>query len=260
MTALTPDTPKHADTPLDPGSYSQYLLHARSEILFVLRSLVSAADRITVHFHEGRDFFLSTLLTVDNAGIVLDCGGNAEINRLAQEADRLYCVTNHEKVLVQFLLRELQSCLFEGKPAFRAPLPESVLRLQRREYYRLTAPVAHPLKCRIPMPVTHDAHLTVEASVLDISGGGLAVIKPPSGMTLAPGMEFANCRVELPEIGVLVATLQIKSLFEVTLRTGAQVTRAGCQFIDLPGPMLTLVQRYIIKVERERKARESGIG
>jgi hypothetical protein len=27
----------------------------------------------------------------------------------------------------------------------------------------------------------------------------------------------------------------------------------------LPGPMLTLVQRYILRVERERKARESGM-
>lgn len=60
-------------------------------------------------------------------------------------------------------------------------------------------------------------------------------------------------------MGILIATLQVRSVFEVTLRTGAQVTRAGCQFLNLPGPMLTLVQRYIIKVERERKARETGM-
>jgi c-di-GMP-binding flagellar brake protein YcgR len=255
----TADT-KPADQPLDPGDYTQYLLHSRGEVQFVLRSLVTAADRVTIHFNEGRDFFLSTVLAVADDGVILDCGGDPEVNRRAQAADRVYGVTSHEKVRIQFVLHRLQPCQFAGKPAFRAPLPESLLRLQRREYYRLTAPVAHPLKCRIPVPVTHDAHLTIEASVLDISGGGLAVIKPPSGMTLAPGMEFANCRVELPEVGILVATLQVKSVFEVTLRTGAQVTRAGCQFIHLPGQMLTLVQRYIIKVERERKARESGIG
>jgi c-di-GMP-binding flagellar brake protein YcgR len=259
MILPTPATPP-GDQPLDPGDYTQYLLHSRGEVLFVLRSLVTATDRITVHFNEGRDFFLTTLLTVEDDAVILDCGGDAEVNRRAQTAPRLYCVTSHEKVRIQFVLHQLQPCQFAGKPAFRAPLPESLLRLQRREYYRLTAPVAHPLKCRIPMPVTHDAHLTIEASVLDISGGGLAVIKPPTGMTLTPGMEFANCRVELPEVGILVATLQVKSVFEVTLRTGAQVTRAGCQFINLPGQMLTLVQRYIIKVERERKARESGIG
>jgi len=38
------------------------------------------------------------------------------------------------------------------------------------------------------------------------------------------------------------------------------VRRAGCEFMNLPGPMQTLIQRYIIKIERERKAHESGLG
>jgi c-di-GMP-binding flagellar brake protein YcgR len=48
-------------------------------------------------------------------------------------------------------------------------------------------------------------------------------------------------------------------VFEITLRSGARIKRAGCEFVKLPGQMSTLVQRYIIKVERERKARESGM-
>ena len=40
---------------------------------------------------------------------------------------------------------------------------------------------------------------------------------------------------------------------------GAIIKRAGCEFKNLSGPMLTLVQRYIIKVERERKAKERGL-
>jgi len=35
--------------------------------------------------------------------------------------------------------------------------------------------------------------------------------------------------------------------------------RSGCQFIDLPGAMVNLIQRYIFKVERERKARAQGL-
>jgi hypothetical protein len=72
-------------------------------------------------------------------------------------------------------------------------------------------------------------------------------------------MEFPNCRIELPEVGFVTATVKIRSVFEITLRSGARIKRAGCEFVKLPGPMSTLVQRYIIKVERERKARESGM-
>jgi c-di-GMP-binding flagellar brake protein YcgR len=245
---------------LEPTDYTQYLLHAKSEILFVLRGLLNNADHLTAYFNEGRDFFLTTLIAVGNDEITLDCGGNTDLNRRAVTAEKIFCVARHEKVRIQFQLRGMREATVEGRPAFRAALPEALLRLQRREYYRLTTPVARPLKCQIPLPSADGGSAsTMTINVIDISGGGLAVMAPPPEIALSRGDTFPNCRVELPEVGVLMATLQIRSIFEVTLRSGAQVTRAGCQFVDLPGPMLTLVQRYIIKVERERKARESGM-
>lgn len=244
---------------LEPADYTKYLLHSKSEILFVLRALHADSDRITVYFNEGKDFLLTTLIAVDDGGVTIDYGSSGEMNRRALTAEKLFCVASHDRVRVQFLLRGVARVDFQGSPAFRAALPETVLRLQRREYYRLTTPVARPLKCQIPIPQADGKTVTVEVNVLDISGGGLAMMAPPEGVKVEPDTEFANCRVELPEVGVLVAKLQVRNSFEVTLRNGSRITRMGCQFMNLPGPMLTLVQRYIIKVERERKARETGM-
>ena len=58
----------------------------------------------------------------------------------------------------------------------------------------------------------------------------------------------------MPDIGTIVTTLQIRNAFEVTLKSGAHTWRAGCMFINLPGPMQSMIQRYIIKLERERRA------
>lgn len=248
-----------AEPLLEPADYTEYLLRNRSEVLFVLRGLLADTDRITAYFNEGRDFLLTAVIAVDEDGVTLDYGSNAEMNQRALKAERVFCITSHERVRIQFLLHGLRQVEFQGRPAFRAALPDNLLRLQRREYYRLTTPIARPLKCRIPLTSTGGAGTTVEVNVIDISGGGLAIMVPPAGMPFEPGMEFPNCRIDLPEVGILIATLEVRSVFEVTLRSGTQVTRAGCQFLNLPGPMLTLVQRYIIKVERERKARESGI-
>lgn len=245
---------------LEPADYTQYLLRSKGEILFVLRGLLANNDHVSVYFNDGQDFFLTTVIAVDDEEVTLDFGNIPAINQRAQTAEKLFCVASHDRVRIQFLLRGVREAVFEGRPAFRANLPDTLLRLQRREYYRLTTPVARPLKCQIPIPAAEGVKSSVaEVNVIDISGGGLAVMAPPPGLVFAPDAKFPNCRIELPEVGVLVATLQVRSIFEVTLRTGAQVTRAGCQFINLPGPMLTLVQRYIIKVERERKARESGM-
>lgn len=259
MTSQTSDADsKHR--PLDHGDYSEYLLHAKGEILFTLRALAAAGDRVTVYFNEGRDFLLTVVLAADNDGVVLDYGGDEATNSRAQSAGRLICITSHEKVRVQFVLHGLKVHDFDGRPAFLAPLPESVLRLQRREFFRLATPLINPVKCRIPVAATKETPAaTVDATVLDISGGGMALAKPPQSLLLSIGQQYAGCRIDLPEVGVLVATLEIRSIFDVPLRSGAMSTRIGCRFVDLPGQMLTLVQRYIIKVERERKARESGL-
>lgn len=240
--------------------YSQFLIRSPSEIIYVLRRLQASADLITVHFNEGRDLFLSSIIALTDDTVTLDCGGSHEVNQRALLAKRFHCVTSHDRVRIQFVLNRLSQTEHDGRPAFIAPLPAELLRLQRREYFRLTTPVANPIKCLIPVPREGGLQNAMfEANVIDISGGGLAMVAPPASLHFSEGDTFENCRIELPDVGIISTTLEIRNIFDVTLRSGSHVTRAGCQFTNLPGTMLTLIQRYIIRVERERKARESGM-
>ena len=242
-------------------NYGKYLLHSRTEIQFLLRALQEKGALITVYFNQGIDFLLTSIVSVaaDGSRMILDYGSSEEMNRRALVSDRLICITSHDKVKVQFILRGLEKVQFQGREAFRARLPDTVLRLQRREYYRLTTPVAKPLKCFIPVPQPDGGHTVIETNVMDISGGGVAVMAPPHSIDFDVDATFDNCRLELPEVGTITATLRVRNLFEITLRNGTRSKRYGCQFVDLPGAMVNLIQRYIIKVERERKARESGL-
>lgn len=244
---------------LEPGDYAQYILHARSEIAFVLKSLLERVSQITIFFNEGKELLLTTLVALEADRILLDFGASSETNRKALAVQKLFCVASLEKVRIQFLLRGLQQTTYRGRPAFAAEYPTDVLRLQRREFFRLTMPITRPLRCEMPIASAESGQeMTLDINVVDISGGGVA-IAVPEGLDLEKGREFPSCRIELPEVGIVTATLRICNQFEITLRSGGRVRRAGCQFVNLPGPMLTLVQRYIIKVERERKARESGM-
>lgn len=240
--------------------YSQFILRAPAEIRVVLRGLYDHVSQITVFFNEGKDMLLTTLAAVADDHLILDYGPSEEMNRKALEVGKHFCVTSLDKVRIQFILRRFEKIKHEGRPAFRCNMPDEVLRLQRREFYRLATPIVRPLKCLMPIPLPDGSLHLHEAHVFDISGGGLGISTPPPGIPFAADMQLPNCRIELPEVGIITGTLKIRSLFDVTLRSGAHMQRAGCEFADLPGPMMTLIQRYIIKVERERKARESGMG
>jgi c-di-GMP-binding flagellar brake protein YcgR len=244
---------------LESSDYNQFMLHTPAEILVVLRGLYDHVSQITVFFNEGKEMLLTTLAAVREDHLILDYGPSGETNRKALEAEKHFCVAMLDKVRIQFILRGLSKVEHEGRPAFRSIIPAEVLRLQRREYFRLITPIMRPLKCAMPISLADGSIHIHQANVFDISGGGLGLSAPDEHLPFERGMEIPSCRIELPEVGFVVTTLRIKSLFEVVLRSGAHMRRAGCEFLKLPGPMGTLIQRYIIKVERERKARESGM-
>ncbi|MCK9285131.1 MAG: flagellar brake protein [Rhodocyclaceae bacterium] len=244
---------------LEPSDYGEYLLRTRNEIRSVLKALVEHVAQITIFFNEGKDLLLTTLVAIEERGLIFDFGASSEMNRKAQEVGKLFCITSLEKVKVQFILRGLKKIDYQGGPAFLADYPDAVLRLQRREYYRLTMPVTRPLKCLIPLPAVGGEHKHLEVHVVDISGGGMAIVIPPDSLPLVEGTEFTGCTIDLPDVGTVTATVRILSVFEITLRSGAHLRRSGCEFVKLLPQMATLIQRYIIKVERERKAREAGL-
>lgn len=250
-----------ADAELLPtDEFSQYLLRSPSEMSSIFRDLAERVSQIAMVFNEGRDMVLSSLIKHSPGSLILECGANAEMNRKALQAGKLFCVTHLNKVKIQFIVPGVTATESAGRPAFRATWPDSVLRLQRREHYRLVTPIARPLKCKIRFPAMDGTAHLIEVDIADISCGGVCLTGLPSSLPLESDMEFSMCSIELPEIGSITATLRLRSLMGTVSRAGVPGQRAGCQFVDLPGSMATLIQRYIIKTERERKARESGLG
>lgn len=242
---------------LQSDDYEQYLLHERREIAYVLRQLAAHRCMITAYIGNSSRFLMSSVLSVsdDDRSLYLDVGHDEALNNEAAQADSLLCMTQLDKVKVQFPVKRPRLENFGKYPALFAETPDTLLRLQRREYYRLTAPVAHSLICRIPAPGSSSR---VEARVIDISGGGLAVIVPPKDMNLSADQKYFDCRLDLPDFGPVTATLRVRNIFKITSRSGTDMLRAGCQFEDLPVAMANAIQRYILRVERDRKARDIG--
>ena len=242
--------------------YSRYLLYSKAEILAVLRTVVQKGALITVHFDHQQSFLLTSMIALDaeRQGFVLDLGGDDEMNRKALLAQSLILTTVVDKVKVQFRIDALFATQHEGRPAFFARIPDALLRLQRREYFRLSTPVATPVKMISTLRRTDGSALSLEAPLLDISGGGIGLMVTPDVANLLSQQEtLPESRIALPDEGLLIATLHVRNMFDVTTRNGLNYMRVGCEFVDLPSPRLAMVQRYITRVERERKARLSGL-
>lgn len=242
--------------------YSQYLLHSRSEIVSVLRTLIQKMAMVTIYFDQGRSFLLSAIIAISNdtQEFILDIGSDDEMNRKALAADKLILTTLIDKVKVQFSINGVRLIRHEGHAAFAADLPEKLLRLQRREFFRLSTSVANPVKLSTTISHADFGNRFIEVPLLDISCGGVGLMVTPDQLHyFRKGETLDQCKIMLPGEGPLVTTVGIRNMFEVTTRSGARFVRVGGEFATLSAAKLTLVQRYITRVERERKARLSGI-
>ena len=239
---------------------AKYLLRDSREILAILKHIVSARALVSARLAPGRESYLSALIQVDDGedGVLLDASADPLQNERILRADALDCVTQLDKVRIQFLLKGARLVDEGGSPGFRCALPDSLLRLQRREFYRLQTPIAEEVSCTIALPRTDGSRREAELRILDISGGGVAIAVPPVGVHFEAGTEFPGSLLRLPDTAPIAARLVVRNLFRITNRSGAEVLRAGCEFADLPRGAEDAIQRYILRVERTRNARERG--
>lgn len=241
------------------GDQSKYLIHSRMEIAAILATLQRAGSMVTAYFGGGSDFILTSILEVrpEQGEVLLDYGADNAANQRALKAERITFVSAHERIKIQFVGASLRHARFEARDAFSTTLPQELLRLQRREYFRIATPLTRPLKCVIG-PQGAALGMPPEVHIVDISCGGIAIIDPSSAARIEAGTCLRDCRVQLPDIGTISADILVKSTFELTLRNGARHRHVGCEFVAMPERERALIQRYINKMERERKNRSAG--
>ena len=256
------DQMTEATNVLVPTQFSQeesrenFRIHSEIDIFFILRGIMQTNSLITLYPDYASDFILTSIIAIDTdkKEMVVDYGTNNKQCQKALHSKELIFVTTQNRVKIEFVCNQIRKIQYEGQDAFAVNIPESLLRIQRRNHFRITTPIVKPLKCVIPIP-GQDSSAKAEVALLDISCGGIAVIDQHPIINFDPGMVYSDCKIALPDIGTITVNIQVKNTYEITLRNGQNCMRAGCQFIDLAASMEAMIQRYIIKQEQMRKTK-----
>lgn len=228
---------------------NEFLITNPKEIISILSTIAQRKSRVALYYNEGNSMVLTMILAADENGVWIDAASNPLDNRHIERSNRIVFVSTHNQAKVQFIASSAILGSYEDSPAFLLALPRKLLRLQRRDYYRLVTPETQALKCVI-RPVPDQAHITHEITVMDISIGGVALVCEASGIELQPGMRYENCEIELPDVGTVEATIEVKNTFEITDRNGHIKRRAGCVFVRPSGQTTMLLQRYVAQMQQ----------
>lgn len=245
-----------------PEELTRYQVVSRREIIALLRNLSNSNQLVRMQVDNGSEAIMTSVLGVeeDSNLIVIDCARSAMANQKIAAGRRFSFETSLESIRILFSAEKVELCEYDGREAFMLAIPQSVVRLQRREYYRVATPVVNPVRCTIRIQNEEDKPAQVLSLPLqNVSGGGIAIVDENKVLDDTIGRIYKDCKIDLPGGTLVIATLEVRNSHEIKLSNGKTIRRIGCLFVDLPSAMLSAVQRYITKLERDQAARNKGL-
>jgi c-di-GMP-binding flagellar brake protein YcgR len=236
----------------DLAEHHRYLTKSRLEIRRILNSIMEQGA--TLSTPVGGDDLITSIVAVDEDEdcLLFDSAQQHQHNENALEQEQLFWSTSLEKIKIQFGCPPIEFTEHEGRRVLKTEIPRELMRLQRREYYRMSTPINPPIKCTLNTRRGATA-VTLELKVLDISCGGVSMVTPPEVFAPELGAVY-SCIVDLPG-KPLRAHVQARNAFMTTLDNGKVTERSGFAFVNLTENQLSTIQRYIMDLERQRKGR-----
>ena len=229
----------------------KYLLKSRDAVVMSLLDLSKKPELITAYYDHNNESMITTVIDVlpERDLVILECGPDSNKNRQLLAGGSTTCLSKHNDIDIRFRLNGLRSARYQGQPVFAASIPDSLLRLQRREFFRVHAPLMAPITCHFE----HEEK-ELELPLADISIGGLALIDAKKRFSAKQGILLPQCTLSFPDKGGEVeVSLEVRGIFMYGQNEGQKVRRIGCAYLDLGPSDSHFIQRYINRLQIQQK-------
>jgi len=229
-------------------SDEQFLKQGTLAVLTIMKDLARFQTPLMVTFDRGQ--FISRLLAASEDHIIFDLGSNALSNTWVLESPHYHVSAETYGAKIAFSLTALSQVMFEGLPAFSAPLPPCAWQIQRREFFRINAPLEPAFYCYSQWPDGTLARFRLQ----DLSLGGAGVLSEdilPADLT--EGAIFNPLCVELGEYGQFSVQARLINIGERrVIRKGEThvMPRLSLRFIAMAPQQERQLQQVIFALER----------
>ncbi|HED1543046.1 TPA: flagellar brake protein [Kluyvera cryocrescens] len=237
---------------------TQFLKQNPLAVLNVLRDLQQANAALRVSWSSRQ--FISRILDVSQQQLVIDFGSREEDNTAALAAKNLSMVAETNGAKIEFSVPQMQVENYQGLPAFVMPTPPAVWFIQRREYFRIPAPLYPPYYGCATLPDKK----TLRFRLFDLSLGGMgALLDAPPPEMLVPGMELKEIELGMGQWGRFRFDVQLLAISErkvVDSKNETIVTpRLSFRFLYMNPVLERSLQRIIFSLEREARERANNV-
>lgn len=225
-----------------------FALTHRGEIAGILERLLEGRVLTTVELDPGHAIVSSVLeVRREVRALVFDIARDPDMNRRLFAADRLSFATELDCVPIAFETAAASLVSLKDGPAAVVELPAKLVRLQRREYFRVRLSRNDQLFCTI---LDAEGNAT-PARAVDISCGGAGLVVDREGPILGTPGTGHELILTLPDVGRVEIDATLSNIMAEPLAGAGETPkiRAGFRFDGLRPRTESQIQRYVQRAE-----------
>lgn len=230
---------------------TDFIVRNRQQVINHLMLLIKEKCLINLHIGQNESF-ITTLMAIDsdNNTLLFDYGPKEYLNKQLPDAARITFRTVFSGIKISFEGCEIKKSRFNNEAAFSMPIPDSLLWLQRRQFYRVKSPLSKNSYLKL---IVEDE--PIQLHLYDISLTGIAVINDSDSINriLSPSRTFNDCQLILDGIGEGAIGLEVLNQIPLNPNKPDKTQKIGCKFTAISPAFESAVQRYMQQIERDLK-------
>ncbi|WP_293936664.1 flagellar brake protein [Iodobacter sp.] len=156
------------------NTLNEFRKTTRKEVLNLLQQLQRFNEPITVFANENEELLICLLLEINEKDNVLYLENTHPEIQINPSSKAICVAALGGGALIQFVVEELNHAYKNTRPILQSPIPDSLIKLQRREHFRSKAPIINPYLCTLQL----GGKQILRMPIYDLSMGGLSCWLP----------------------------------------------------------------------------------
>jgi c-di-GMP-binding flagellar brake protein YcgR len=244
---------------------SAFLIHSPEQIISKLSILLKNKCLLTVYYGDNYygddyygdndDLFITTILDIDIKNNLLVFYHSPKKDSIKQllNSPVITFKTEYLGIKIAFDAINIAKTQHQGVSVFVIPIPESILWIEARDFYRVKAPVSKSSYCQLTLKDQEPINL----KLYDISLAGFSVLNTSSenSALMIPDAHFEQCKLILADTGEGTISFEIRSKSIINPENVNRIEKIGCKFTQITPAFENIIHRYMQQIERENRQR-----
>ncbi len=236
-----------------PGE-EDFIVRHDLQVLQILKALKDEENDLKVSFNHAEDDYLTRIIHIaaDHQHLYLDITIDEAFNKRMAASPELL-IHKDNGIRIKWKAQKHSVAKMSDGHALKMEVPQELVRLQRRELFRLKPPMLNPIPCEIPVPDSENPEMikSIQYNLADVSLGGIGlIIQNDLHPSIEVGATFEGCKIDFPDLGQALLNLEVRNIVSLNSDKPEEKHRVGLEFKKPSRISEGLIQKYTFNLER----------